>query len=416
MPTPFDGRIQQRRGTLANWETDNVILGSGEIVVIQQPVTLLPIGIKIGDGVSHFIDLPKLYLIYGTGELGKIVGFDMAGLPVPIPMPPVSLPAYGKVLYVDISAGNNGTAVKGRIDRPYQSLTAAKAAAVSGDLIIVFPGTFDEYDLLKNGVNWYFHEGALVQPTGNQSIFTDGSQPAGCTSKILGRGEFLSYDVQGNNACTVAVLKNGTNLEIEAKRVAGFHTWDCTSNIVFRGVEFTWQTAPQSGATVTFENCFFNNSSNGAEPSHGYTLNVTYRNCRFKRLASLPPGMTDNFTSENSALKFGNGDSSSIILSSKFYMQLLHCQFDCASLGCLERSYFNQSRQNTVLMQNCVFQNTHATGKLIIPTDTIWDSQDRGNYYLNDNISNKGIDAGCYPITNLLPGSGFYIDSNFKIS
>jgi hypothetical protein len=211
-------------------------------------------------------------------------------------------------------------------------------------------------------------------------------------------------------------LKNGTDLDIQARRIAGFHSWNCTCNVVMRHVEFTWQTAPQSGATVIYDNCFFNNSSNGAEPSHSYTLNVVYRDCWFKRLAALPDGMTDNFTSENSALRLSNGDSSNVILGSKHYIQLLRCQFDCASSACLEKSYFNQSRQNTILIKDCVFQNTHVTGKLIIPLDGGFDSVDRGHYYLAGNISNVDIDEDCYAITNLMTGSGFHIDSNFKIS
>ncbi len=54
----------------------------------------------------------------------------------------------GNCLFVDAVNGNNGTAVSGRLDKPYLTITAALAAAVSGDLVYVLPGTYDETSLI----------------------------------------------------------------------------------------------------------------------------------------------------------------------------------------------------------------------------------------------------------------------------
>src|SRR5215813_6873431 len=63
---------------------------------------------------------------------------------------PNAIPNAPKILYVNPAEG------------PLTTLTAAKAAARSGDTIVVAPGTYLENDLLKDGVNWFFSPGAIV--------------------------------------------------------------------------------------------------------------------------------------------------------------------------------------------------------------------------------------------------------------
>ncbi len=50
---------------------------------------------------------------------------------------------YGNILYVSPS-GNNVTAQRGRIDKPYATINAAWNAAVNGDVIAIYGGTFSE--------------------------------------------------------------------------------------------------------------------------------------------------------------------------------------------------------------------------------------------------------------------------------
>lgn len=60
----------------------------------------------------------------------------------------VSSVLTGDVLWVDAVNGNDATAISGRLDKPYLTITAALAAAVSGDLVYVLPGTYDETSLV----------------------------------------------------------------------------------------------------------------------------------------------------------------------------------------------------------------------------------------------------------------------------
>lgn len=65
---------------------------------------------------------------------------------------------YGNILFVS-TFGNNATAKKGRLEKPYQTLAAAVNAAVSGDLIFVQSGTYTgTTNLWKPGVNWHFED------------------------------------------------------------------------------------------------------------------------------------------------------------------------------------------------------------------------------------------------------------------
>ena len=84
----------------------------------------------------------------------------------------------GQILFVS-TTGDDITASKGDIHKPYRNLYAAKSASTSGDTVYVFPGTW-EYDnrtsagspyngqietlvnLWKDGVNYYFSPGTKV--------------------------------------------------------------------------------------------------------------------------------------------------------------------------------------------------------------------------------------------------------------
>lgn len=94
----------------------------------------------------------------------------------------------------------------------FQTLTQAKNFAQSGDLIIVMPGTYVENDLLKNGVNWYFMPGAIVNFTATATTIATFQQPAifdtipnDNTSVIYG-----IFDDQSSGACTCKIGGHGS--------------------------------------------------------------------------------------------------------------------------------------------------------------------------------------------------------------
>ena len=59
-------RMQQRRGTAAQWTTSNYVLAAGEIgIVTDQNI------VKVGDGTTHWVDLPVLFQGQYLGKTAK---------------------------------------------------------------------------------------------------------------------------------------------------------------------------------------------------------------------------------------------------------------------------------------------------------------------------------------------------------
>jgi hypothetical protein len=103
----------------------------------------------------------------------------------------------GKTIWVDSTYGNNTTAAKYNFVKPYATLAAAMAAAVSGDTIFVRPGTYTATSL-KNGVNIHFENGTFI----TSGEFSD--LGATVTCKITGHLDFSSsssmFNIGGNNS------------------------------------------------------------------------------------------------------------------------------------------------------------------------------------------------------------------------
>lgn len=139
-----------------------------------------------------------------TTEATIISNDDFAGIDVDIgagiydtqKFKAAKLGKRGSLVFVDSDLGSDSTGLRDRADRPFLTLTSAKAAAISGDTIIVRPGTYNEKNLLKTGVNWWFYPGASVIYTGVAAgaIFDDGvNGTAGAViSQVLGYGTFTS--------------------------------------------------------------------------------------------------------------------------------------------------------------------------------------------------------------------------------
>ena len=164
-----------------------------------------------------------------TGEAGSTGSTGPQNIPI------------NRTLFVDAQFGNNATAVREDLSKPYLTLAAALASALPLDTIYVHPGNYVEDNLvLKDLVNWYFEEGAFVNNV-NTSIFLD-SAPV--TLNILGYGEFSS----NNSILTI----------------------NSASNITFRGEKFTntaalpmFLIASLTLSTFNLSGSTFNSSSTG---------------------------------------------------------------------------------------------------------------------------------------------------------
>ncbi len=135
-----------------------------------------------------------------------------------------SLPT-DNVLYV-MKNGNNGTGTINRLDLPYLTINAAKAAASAGDTIVVYPGDYVETGSisLSNGINYQFlGVGTLTHSSGSK-LFQGVSNS---TVRIFAPG--WSFFTTGIN--DVMLLDSGlglTNINLsftfrEVSSVSGFN-------------------------------------------------------------------------------------------------------------------------------------------------------------------------------------------------
>jgi hypothetical protein len=66
------------------------------------------------------------------------------------------------ILYVDIASGLDSTAIKGDIYQPYQTINAAIADAVKGDLVYIMPGVYPTGTVSLKDINFFLLPGAIV--------------------------------------------------------------------------------------------------------------------------------------------------------------------------------------------------------------------------------------------------------------
>lgn len=102
----------------------------------------------------------------------------------------------GNTLWVDRANGNDLSASRNDMVRRFQSIGAAKTNALSGDLVMVLPGTYNEYNLAKSNISYYFHSGSTVSnvaaSTGTAyGIFDDRAPGAAGPMEVSGFGTFI---------------------------------------------------------------------------------------------------------------------------------------------------------------------------------------------------------------------------------
>jgi hypothetical protein len=125
------------------------------------------------------------------------------------------------VIHVSPSGSDNRLTTDSHYDfsKPFETIHMAAAAAVSGDKIVVWPGAYsNEHDLLKNGVNYYFHNGAIVtQHAGmvTNPLFADSVSAVSC--EIRGYGSFISNDT--NVSELIRISRATSNVIFEAKTI-----------------------------------------------------------------------------------------------------------------------------------------------------------------------------------------------------
>lgn len=164
-------------------------------------------------------------------------------------------------------SGNDGAGVRGRFDKPFLTITAAKNASSSGDTVEVFAGTYVENALLKIGVNYYFHPGAVVRyqqdlATGTAYGIFDDRASGATTNIIAGSGKFIYHAGTNGNTDDFGFLGNPL----------------CRGGIVITNANTTFKIEGDEAQSTSYDNTFA--SSTGAI----YVENCRYVSAKFKRI------------------------------------------------------------------------------------------------------------------------------------
>lgn len=156
-----------------------------------------------------------------TGSAGVAGPTGSAGVTGPTgPVPAFSQAA--RVLFVGGTYGDDLTARPGVFHLPYRTLVAASDAAEPGDLVWVWPASYDERGFLRDGVNWHFSPGATLRYTGDfdGSVLDDDGGPVSCV--ITGRGFFEnagSTDGVGVPHAMFRIADPGSDVYVECQSV-----------------------------------------------------------------------------------------------------------------------------------------------------------------------------------------------------
>jgi hypothetical protein len=139
------------------------------------------------------------------------------------------------------------------------ALQAAKTFATSGDTIYVHRGTYDTKNLLKDGVNYHFDQGAIVDYTGSAygciwDDSVDHGTGAGVTCRVTGHGIFRfsgtvpgttasNWQSTGSQAGAVWIGKASSDVYIEGDRfeITGDNTIPDPGNVSRGDATTIWQ-------------------------------------------------------------------------------------------------------------------------------------------------------------------------------
>jgi hypothetical protein len=122
-----------------------------------------------------------------------------------------------------VYVSENGVDVKGArndLNFPFLTLEAAVAASLSGDTIIVYPGAyFPVSGLFKEGVNWYFHSGAVITNSIVEVAHLINITGGSIGGNVYGHADFVNVAV----GPTKAIYNKGrnTNQVFECNSVTG---------------------------------------------------------------------------------------------------------------------------------------------------------------------------------------------------
>jgi hypothetical protein len=180
-----------------------------------------------------------------------------------------------KNVYVSAGSGTDTRTSlnKYSVSKPFATVAAAISAAASGDTVVIYAGTYNERLTLKDGVNLYFNEGAILggaQSGSGEILMKDNAVAVTCS--ILGRG---TYTISSSSNGRILSLQAASNVTWEFKSAtnstSGFNFISlqdtASSNLIMRGDSVTTSSGEYGIYTAQSSTCVATiNNLTGVEP------------------------------------------------------------------------------------------------------------------------------------------------------
>ncbi len=318
----------------------------------------------------------------------------------------------GKVLYVDATYGDDSTAQKGNILKPYQSVYTASAYASADDLIVVFPGTYVLNALglpLRNRVNYFMLDATFENYGFSYGLLIPFPYVVSC--KIFGKATFTDYSPTGGWAMITPYMNCDMEIEgmtfisnkqligqlglVGTEKVLKFKNCKLISN---NNATLYYSNGGFNVGTGLFEDCFIKGnfliSNAGTHPA--YTFKAKFSRCEFE-------ANSVNANGETSCLHlyeyYGNAELSKIFLD--------HCVLRSSTYNIdIGEGYGGIGSNKYFIIKDCYFYNGIGYG---------WLKSEHlnANYKLVNNWS-QYAQSGSVPVVNLLTGAGITIDNNLE--
>lgn len=178
---------------------------------------------------------------------------------------------YNKMLFVDLTYGNDSIAEGNNIYRPFLTIASALTTAVSGDLIVLNPGSYNETITLKDGVDFYAYPDVIITgiPLSDSGQITDGGVNVTCN--IYGyMSLILSTSLVSRNC--IRLSASGTNVNFELLDIIRSNN---SSNAIFSTaggiIKISARDISSTGST--------NNNAITIIPPIGFSSNQHFINC-----------------------------------------------------------------------------------------------------------------------------------------
>ena len=318
----------------------------------------------------------------------------------------------GKVLYVDAAAGNDSTALRGNILKPFQSVYVASAYSTVGDLIFVFPGTYTltSFGLpLRDQVDYYMLDASFENHGFSYGLLM--VYPYSVTCKLFGKATFTDFQPAGGWAMITPYMDCAIEIEgmtfISNKQIMGQLGSSGSQKIIkFKNCKLIsndnatmyYRNGAFNTGSALFEDCYLKGnflvSNAGMHPSYDYK--VRFSNCVLE-------ANSVNTNGETSFLHlfeyYGNAELSKVFLDRCVLRSSTYNIWIGEGYGAIGTNKF-------VIVKDCYFYNANGSG---------WIKNDHANaqFKLVNNWS-QYVASGSVPVTNLLSGVGFICDSNLE--